>query len=100
MNGANHQINAVSTFPFFTLGFDAKAPLKEDLPFKGDTIIGNDVCIGQNLTILPGVKIEYGAIVGANSVISFDLEAYTIVAGNPARKVKKRFDDELIGLLL
>ena len=70
-----------------------------DLPLKGDTIIGNDVWIGQNAVILPGVHIGDGAIIGANSVVGKNVEPYTIVVGNPAKVLRKRFDDELIGLL-
>ena len=100
MNGANHQMNAGSTFPFFTLeGWNASAPQKSDMPLKGDTVIGNDVWIGQNATIMPGVHIGDGAIIGANSLVSKDVEPYTIVAGNPIRVLRKRFDDELIDLL-
>lgn len=100
MNGANHQMNAVSTFPFYTLeGWEQIPPTLEDLPIKGDTIIGNDVWIGQNVTILPGVHIGDGAIIGANSVVGSDIEPYTVVVGNPARKIKKRFDDELIEMM-
>ena len=101
MNGANHQMNAVSTYPFYIFGsWDQSAPSKEDLPFKGDTVVGNDVWIGQNSTILPGVHIGDGAIIGLNSVVTRDVLPYTIVAGNPAKAVRKRFDDELIDLLL
>ena len=101
MNDANHQMNAVSTFPFYTLeGWNMEPPKPEDMPFKGDTVIGNDVWIGQNATILPGVHIGDGAIVGANSVVGSDVEPYTIVAGNPARPIRKRFDEELTTLLL
>lgn len=101
MNGANHQMNAVTTFPFYTLeGWDMDPPEKADLPLKGDTVIGNDVWIGQNAVILPGVHIGDGAIIGANSVVGRDIEPYTIAVGNPARAVRKRFDDELTGLLL
>ncbi|MBQ6165421.1 MAG: CatB-related O-acetyltransferase [Clostridia bacterium] len=101
MNGANHQMNAATTFPFYTLeGWDMDPPALSDLPLKGDTVIGNDVWIGQNAVILPGVHIGDGAIVGANSVVGSDVDAYTIVAGNPARTLRKRFDDELTGLLL
>ena len=101
MNGANHQMNAVSTFPFYTLeGWNMDPPETEDLQLRGDTVIGNDVWIGQNATILPGVKIGDGAIIGANSVVGSDVEAYTIVAGNPARIIRKRFDDDLIKLML
>ena len=101
MNGANHQMNAVTTFPFYTLeGWDMEPPAATDMPLKGDTVIGNDVWIGQNAVILPGVHIGDGTIIGANSVVGSDVEPYTIVAGNPAKVVRKRFDDELIDLLL
>ena len=101
MNGANHQMNAVSTFPFYTLeGWDMAPPAPADLPLKGDTVIGNDVWIGQNAVILPGVHIGDGAIIGAESVIGSDVAPYTIVAGNPAKLLRRRFDNELISLLL
>ena len=100
MNDANHQMSAVSTFPFYTLeGWNMKAPASSDMPFKGDTIIGNDVWIGQNAVILPGVHIGDGAIIGANSVVGKDVDPYSIVAGNPARVIRMRFDDEMIALL-
>ena len=103
MNGANHQMNCASTFPFYIFeGWkDFETPPKlSDLPLKGDTVIGNDVWIGQNAVILPGVYIGDGAIIGLNSVVAGNVEPYTIVAGNPARVIRKRFDDELIDLLL
>lgn len=101
MNGANHQMNAVSTFPFYTLeGWDLKPPAASDMPFKGDTVIGNDVWIGQNATILPGVHIGDGAIIGANSVVASDVEPYSIVVGNPVKLIRYRFDGELTSLLL
>ena len=101
MNGANHQMNAVSTFPFYTLeGWNMDPPAQYDLPHKGDTVIRNDVWIGQNSVILPGVYIGDGAIIGANSVVGSDVEPYTIVVGNPAKVLRKRFDDDLIALLL
>ena len=101
MNGANHQMNAVSTFPFYMLeGWNQKVPSLSKMPLKGDTVIGNDVWIGQKVTILPGVKIGDGAIIGANSVVGSDVKPYTIVVGNPAKFIKKRFDNQLINLLL
>ncbi|MBQ0101263.1 MAG: CatB-related O-acetyltransferase [Firmicutes bacterium] len=101
MNDANHQMNAVTTFPFYTLeGWDMSAPDPSDMPFKGDTVIGNDVWIGQNAVILPGVHIGDGAIIGANSVVGSNIEPYTVSVGNPARPLRKRFDDEMISLLL
>lgn len=101
MNDANHQMNAVTTFPFYTLeGWVMEPPAPSEMPFKGDTVIGNDVWIGQNAVILPGVHIGDGAIIGANSVVGSDVASYTIVVGNPAKVLRRRFDDELIGLLL
>ncbi|MDE6102318.1 MAG: CatB-related O-acetyltransferase [Ruminococcus sp.] len=101
MNGANHQMNAISTYPFYIMeGWEQNVPPLSELPLKGDTIVGNDVWIGQNVTILAGVHIGDGAIIGMNSVVGSDIPPYTIVAGNPARTIRKRFDDELINLML
>lgn len=98
MNGANHQMDAVSTFPFYTLeGWNMEPPA---LSSRGDTVIGNDVWIGQNAVILPGIHIGDGAIIGANSIVGSDVVPYTIVVGNPAKELRKRFDDELIDLML
>ena len=101
MNDANHQMNAVTTFPFYTLeGWEMNAPDPSEMPFKGDTVIGNDVWIGQKAVILPGVQIGDGAIIGANSVVGSNVAPYTIVIGNPAKVLRKRFDEELTDLLL
>ena len=81
-------------------GWEQFTPSLEDLPLKGDTIIDNDVWIGQNAVILPGIHIGDGAIIGANSVVGSDIPAYTIVVGNPAKEVRKRFDSEMIDLML
>lgn len=102
MNGANHQMNSVSTFPFYVMdGWNkiAKAPELNELPYKGDTVVGNDVWIGENVTILPGVHIGDGAIIGANSVVSKDIPPYSICVGNPCIVKKYRFDNEMIQLL-
>ena len=101
MNGANHQINALSTYPFYIFAaWNQIAPSNNDLPIKGDTIVGNDVWIGQCVTILPGVHIGDGAIIGLNSTVTKDVPPYTIVAGNPAKIIRQRFDNELIELML
>lgn len=101
MNGANHQMNAASTYPFYIFeGWDQKAPPLSELPLKGDTVIGNDVWIGQNATILPGVHIGDGAIIGMDSVVAKDIAPYSVAVGNPAKEIRKRFDDELIQLML
>ncbi|MHC6202299.1 CatB-related O-acetyltransferase [Breznakiellaceae bacterium SP9] len=100
-NGANHQMACVSTFPFYIFeGWNESIPPLDKMPVKGDTVIGNDVWIGQNATILPGVRIGDGVIIGTRSVVGSDVEPYSIIAGNPARCIRKRFDDELIAHLL
>lgn len=102
MNGANHRMDGITTYPFniFGGGWEKVTPTVEQLPFKGDTVIGNDVWIGQNVTIMPGIKIGDGAIIAANATVTKNVEPYTIVGGNPARLIKKRFSDEMIELLL
>lgn len=75
-------------------------PHIKELPHKGDIVIGNDVWIGHKATIMPGVKIGDGTIIGAYSVVAKDIPPYAIAVGNPVRVVKYRFDDEMIDLLL
>lgn len=101
MNGANHRMNSLTTYPFNIMGsgWEKCTPQLSDLPIKGDTVIGNDVWIGQNVTILPGVHIGNGAIIGANSVVTKDVPAYHVAGGNPARIIRKRFDDQTIDFL-
>lgn len=102
MNGANHRMNSVTTYPFNIMGhgWEKFTPSLEQLPLKGDTVIGNDVWIGQNVTVMPGVHIGDGAIVAANSVVAKDIPAYCIAGGNPCSVIRKRFSDDLIEYLL
>lgn len=102
MNGANHRMNSVTTYPFNIMGggWGKFTPSLEDLPLKGDTVVGNDVWIGQNVTVLPGVHIGDGAIIGANSLVSKDVPPYCIVGGNPCREIRPRFNKELTEYLL
>ncbi|MBK0099651.1 Vat family streptogramin A O-acetyltransferase [Erwinia sp. S63] len=101
MNGANHKLSGFSTFPFYIFGngWETAMPQAGDLPYKGDTVIGNDVWIGFDALIMPGVKIGNGAIISSRSVVTSDVPAYTIVGGNPAKIIKKRFPDETIATL-
>lgn len=93
MNGANHVAQAVSAYPFAIFGGDwADAMAGKSYPTKGNTVIGNDVWIGYRASILPGVTIGDGAIIGAYSVVTRDVPAYTIVGGNPAQVIRQRFD--------
>lgn len=95
----NHALKSLSTytFPIFfdEWGLDAKN-IRDAWDNKGDTVIGNDVWIGYEAIIMPGVKIGDGAIVGTRAVVTGDVPPYTIVGGVPARPIRKRFDDETI----
>ncbi|MDO5653700.1 MAG: CatB-related O-acetyltransferase, partial [Brachymonas sp.] len=93
MNGANHKMSGISTYPFqiFGQGWEKAMPQAGELPYKGDTVIGNDVWIGYESLIMPGVKIGDGAIVASRSVVTSDIAPYTIAGGNPAREIKRRF---------
>lgn len=103
MGSANHRITSISTYPFSVFGglWKEKTPSHlSQLPFKGDTVIGNDVWLGKECIIMPGVKIGDGAIIAAYSVVTRNVEPYTIVGGNPIRLIRKRFDNEFIEILL
>lgn len=101
MNGANHLTDAISSYPFAIFGTDWQHAMDgKSYPVKGDTIIGNDVWIGHNATIMPGIRIGDGAIIATNATVTKDVAPYAVVGGNPAREIKKRFSDEEIQALL
>jgi virginiamycin A acetyltransferase len=96
MNGSNHIMKGITTYPFGIFGIESAIPTLEDLPNKGDTVIGNDVWIGQHVTFLPGIKVGNGVIIAASSVVTQDVPAYHIVGGNPAKIIGKRFDPSIV----
>jgi acetyltransferase-like isoleucine patch superfamily enzyme len=101
----DHRTNHVTTYPFhiFVDDWPGAKGLKEEevgAVSKGDVIIGNDVWFGFGATVLSGVTIGDGAAIGAKAVVTKDVEPYAIVAGNPARVIGKRFDEETIRKLL
>lgn len=101
MNGANHLTDAISTYPFAIFGNGWENAMEgKTYPSKGDTIIGNDVWIGHKVTIMPGVNIGDGAIIATGAVVTKDVAPYSIVGGNPAKELKKRFPEEEINQLL
>jgi virginiamycin A acetyltransferase len=101
MNGANHLTEAISSYPFAIFGNGWETAMSEkSYPYKGDTIVGNDVWIGYKATIMAGVTIGDGAIVAAHSVVTKEVAPYTIVGGNPAREIRKRFTEDQINKLL
>lgn len=104
-SSANHDMNGFSTYPFNNFMMTPDTSMEDikamfNIPGrKGDTIVGNDVWIGTEAVIMPGVTIGNGAIISARSVVAKDIEPYTIVGGNPARPLRKRFDDKTIQIL-
>lgn len=100
MNGGNHHTNLLTNYPFSIFGEGWEVATPDSWPHKGDTRIGNDVWICYGATILPGVQIGDGAIIGAEAVVTRNVEPYTIVGGNPAQVIRKRFDDSTIAELL
>jgi virginiamycin A acetyltransferase len=102
MPGANHAARGPSSFPFGIFGgsWASTMDLVLSAPSRGDTVVGNDVWLGYQSLVLPGVTIGHGAIVAAASVVASDVAPYSIVAGNPARTVRSRFDDADVERLL
>jgi len=100
MNGGNHRTDWFTNYPFPIFGSGWESAMPDSWPSKGDTLIGNDVWIGYSATIMPGIRIGDGAIIATKSVVTRDVEAYTIVGGNPAKEIRKRFDASIIQELL
>lgn len=96
----DHKLDAISTYPFpiFGQGWESAFNVFE-LPVKGDIIVGNDVWFGYDSLVMNGVTIGNGAIIATRSVVVKDVPAYSIVAGNPAKVVKMRFDQKTIDRL-
>lgn len=100
MNGGNHRTDWFTNYPFPIFGNGWEAAMPSSWPHKGDTVIGNDVWIGYEATLMPGVKIGDGAIIAAKSVVTSDVEPYAVVGGNPARLIRKRFDEHTVAELM
>lgn len=96
-----HRNDWVSTFPFFWMPEVAAFEGAQNgfLP-AGDTVIGNDVWIGSEAIVMPGITIGHGAVIGTRALVARDVEPYTIVGGNPAKPIRKRFDERQIAMLL
>lgn len=103
MAGADHPMVGVSTFPFAIFGgawAESTLDIVMNVESRGDTVVGNDVWFGYNTLIMPGVTIGDGAIIASGSVVTADVPPYTIAGGNPAKPIRKRFDDAGIEQLL
>ncbi|MGB4468768.1 MAG: CatB-related O-acetyltransferase [Azovibrio sp.] len=97
--GGNHRTDWVTTYPFSALWAEASGHSGHPAP-AGETVIGNDVWVGYSASILGEVSIGDGAVIAAHAVVTRDVAPYAIVGGNPAREIRKRFDDETIARLL
>jgi acetyltransferase-like isoleucine patch superfamily enzyme len=97
--GGEHRSDWVTTYPFNVLWPQA-AGFTGHPKTKGDVVIGNDVWVGADAVILSGVTIGDGAVIGARAVVSRDVEPYQVVAGNPARAVRMRFEPRIVERLL
>ncbi|MBW2647922.1 MAG: CatB-related O-acetyltransferase, partial [Deltaproteobacteria bacterium] len=95
-----HNTNWISSYPFCSFSDELREETPEHPKTKGDVIIGNDVWLGSYATIMSGVTVGDGAVIGARAVVAKDVEPYSIVVGNPAREVRKRFGPEEIEYLL
>ncbi|QJN46975.1 GNAT family N-acetyltransferase (plasmid) [Klebsiella pneumoniae] len=96
-----HRHDWASSFPFFYMQEEpAFSRALDAFQRAGDTVIGNDVWIGSEAMIMPGIKIGDGAVIGSRSLVTKDVEPYAIIGGNPAKQIKKRFSDEEISLLM
>ncbi|MBD3786500.1 MAG: CatB-related O-acetyltransferase [Sphingomonadales bacterium] len=95
-----HPMGGVSTYPFRIFSRDDISAYREECAGRGDTVVGHDVWLGFEARVMPGVRIGHGAIVAACAVVSRDVPDYAIVAGNPARVVRMRFDPETVARLL
>ena len=100
--GGNHRTDWITTFPFGHIFQDDLGGngIKGHPTTNGDVIIGNDVWVGSRVTVMSGVCVGDGAVLAANSTVIKDVEPYSIVGGNPAKLIKKRFSNDIIDLLL
>ena len=99
-SGANHQMDGFSTYPFSAFPGDWSDSYKANIPDEGDTVIGDDVWFGHEVIVMPGVTVGTGAIVGARAVVTKDVPPYAVVAGNPARIIRMRFEQTIINRLI
>ncbi len=100
MNGGNHLTDTVSSFPFGIFGEGWADAMPEQWPHKGDLVVGNDVWIGYDATLMAGITVGHGAIIASKAVVASDVPPYAIVGGNPARIIRYRHSEEDIATLL
>lgn len=94
--GFQHNVNYISTYPFHSI----YSELKSNVVCKGDIILGSDVWIGERCTIMSGISVGHGAIIGTNSIVTKDVPPYAVMGGVPAKIIRYRYDQETINKLL
>jgi virginiamycin A acetyltransferase len=100
MNGGNHATSWLTSYPLPIFGNGWELPVPPAWPNKGDTVVGNDVWLGNSALIMPGVTIGNGAIVATAAVVTKSVPPYAIVGGNPATVLRYRFDEATVERLL
>lgn len=100
MNGGNHRTDWLTNYPFPVFGEGWETAMPDSWPNKGNTVIGNDVWIGYGATIMPGIQVGDGAVIATHSVVTKNVAPYSVVGGNPAQEIRKRFEDAMIKELL
>ncbi|MEL6319236.1 MAG: CatB-related O-acetyltransferase [Cyanobacteria bacterium J06626_14] len=100
MNGGNHRTDWFTNYPFPVFGQGWETAMPDEWPYKGDTVIGNDVWIGYGATLMPGVQVGDGAIIASQAVVTKSVAPYSVVGGNPAKTIRTRFDQATIDALL
>lgn len=99
-SSANHPMGGLSTFPFAVFNPATMGAYRAEIAARGDTVVGNDVWLGFESVVMPGVRIGHGVIVAARAVVTSDVPDYAIIAGNPGRVVRLRFAPEIVARLL
>jgi virginiamycin A acetyltransferase len=101
LNGGNHRTDLFTTYPFPVFGQGWEAAFDPaTFPSKGDLVVENDVWLGHDALLMPGVRVGNGAIVATRAVVTRDVPDYAIVAGNPAQVVRRRYDETTVARLL
>ena len=100
MNGGNHRTDWFTNYPFPVFGEGWEKAMPESWPDKGNTVIGNDVWIGYGAVFMPCIQVGDGAIIATNYVVTKNVSPYSIVGGNPAKEIRKRFEEAIIKELL
>lgn len=99
-SSANHAMDGFSTYPFAVFNQELIGSYAESIGNRRDTVIGNDVWLGFESVVMPGVHIGNGAIIAARSVVTRDVPDYAVAGGNPGRVLRQRYPDDVVQRLI